>query len=145
MPGRLAYLRHRAAQWKQALKTGPSKAVFWSGHTDGVLAQVPAKAHAQAIGGVTLDMAMTDAGIPIPDKPPLGPKRRIQDQRQWKGPSATFAKKTQGDITVFLGKAVKPDSVYNVYEKPWLKKNPKVTSLTEIHHDGRINVVKGQA
>ena len=131
-------------QLKQALKTGPDQAKFWSGKTNGVSSRLTAQAQAKATGGKTLDMAMKEGGIKIPSKPPPGPKQKIQDQRNWKKPSTIFAQKVQGKVDVYLGKVVKPDSVYNVYEKPALMKNPKVTKITEHSHDGKPNVIKGK-
>jgi hypothetical protein len=131
-------------QRNQALKTGPGGAVFWSGKTDGVSARLTAQKYAKQTGGVTLDMALKQGGLPIPEKPPPGPKQRIQDTRQWAKPSKIFAQKAQGDIHVFLGEKVRPASVYNEHEKGPLKKNPKVTSVTEHYHDGTTKVIKGQ-
>jgi hypothetical protein len=132
----------------QALKTGPGQAIFWSGKTmvEGKKrsARLDAWKQAESTGGKTLDMAMKEGGIPIPSKPPPGPKQKIQDQRQWKKPSIIFAKKAQGEIDVHLGEAVKPDSVYNQYEKPKLLANPKVTKVTHRRPDGSTEVIKGQ-
>jgi hypothetical protein len=132
----------------QALKTGPGQAIFWSGKTivDGKKrsSRLDAWKHAESTGGKTLDMAMKDGGIPIPEKVPPGPKKSVKSQRKWKKPSIIFAKKAQGEIDVHLGELVNPDSVYNKYERPKLLENPKVTKVTEHRPDGSAEVIKGQ-
>jgi hypothetical protein len=110
---------------------------------NGVSSRVAAKEYAEKTGGKTLAMAITDAGIKLPDKVPPGPNKRAKSQRIWAPPSIKFAKQAQGDIHVFVGKKVNPLSVYSVHEKPLLLKNSKVTRVTEHHLDGTTNVIKG--
>jgi len=121
---------------KHALKTGPNQAIFWSGKTNGVSAEVAAKAYAKANGGKTMNMVMQHGNINFPTKEP-GPQR----DKEWRAASKTFAKQAQGNVHAFLGKDVKPNRVYNAQEKPALIKNPKVTSITEHYHDGHSVVV----
>jgi len=49
---------------------------------------------------------------------------------KWSEASTAFAKGASGDVHAHIGQEVRKDNVYHTEEKPNLKKNPKVTSIT---------------
>ena len=117
-------------QLDRALPTGPGKATFWAGRTNGVSAQVSADEHAKKTGGTTLEGHLKDHEL----KMPPWNKGDKAAEGKWNEASDKFASKAQGHVHAFVGKETRPDSVYHNREKKRLVENPAVKSITEHAH-----------
>jgi len=120
---------------KGTLKTQPGQAKFWAGSTPDhtgspVSAQQSAEADAAAHGGTTLESALHSAGHTMPDWDAGNPAAK----NKWSEASRAFAKGASGDVDAHIGTNVRKGSVYKTEEKPLLKKNPNVSSITEHAH-----------
>src|ERR1700722_1085965 len=115
---------------KKTMQTGPHQATFWAGRTDGVSAQHSAETDAARRGGTTLEGQLSDHDHKMPGWNPSDPAVGAK----WTEASQAFAEGAQGHVHAHLGKEIRPGSVYVHEEKPILRKNSKVHSITEHAH-----------
>jgi len=120
---------------RNSLVTQPGQAKFWAGNTPDetgspVSAQQSAEADAAAHGGTTLEGALHSAGHTMPG---WNPKNRAAKSK-WTEASRAFAEGAKGDIHAHIGTDVRKGSVYTNEERPALRKNKDVTSITEHPH-----------
>jgi hypothetical protein len=118
-----------------SLITQPGQAKFWAGHTPDhtgspVSAQESAEADAAAHGGTTLESALNRGGHTMPG---WNPKNKAAKDK-WTEASKAFADGASGHVHAHVGTTVREDSVYTNEERPALKKNRKVSSITEHAH-----------
>jgi len=107
------------------------KAVFWSGSDKNekgkdVSVSPAAQKFAKEQGKQTINMALKEQGIKIPPR-----RANTESDRIWDFASKTWATRAKGQTDAVLGSKVNPDSVWKRVEEPALKKNDKVTTVTE--------------
>ena len=105
-----------------AAESAPAARVFWSG---GSAAKTAAADWAGANGGMTLEMK--------------GAGRQLENFAQamdwahagplWESASGKFATEASGEVHVFLGETVSPNSIWHTVELPALQQNPNVTNI----------------
>jgi hypothetical protein len=120
-------------QLDKALPTGPGKATFWAGNTNGVSAQESADEHARKTGGTTLEGHLKDNDLKMP--PWQEGNKAAEDK--WNEASDKFAENAKGHVHAFVGDESRPNSVYHNREKKKLIENPNVHKLTEHRHPTR--------
>ena len=124
---------------KNALKTEPGTAFFWSGCAkmdpssgkllvsgDEVAAEIASKC-----GGTTLETQIKINNIEMPkwdfDVP--------ESIKAWEDTSAAYAKQVSGDVRAIVGPKLRTGNIWENIELPRLMQNPNVTKITTIDPD----------
>lgn len=124
---------------KNALKTEPGTAFFWSGCAkvdpstrkllvsgDEVAAEIASKC-----GGTTLETQIKIKNIEMPkwdfDVP--------DSIKAWEDASAAYAKQVSGDVRAIVGQKLRDGNIWENIELPRLMQNPNVTKITTIDPD----------
>ncbi|OJX32930.1 MAG: hypothetical protein BGO86_13165 [Chryseobacterium sp. 36-9] len=122
------------SKYASKLKTEPNEAFFWSGRTDGIGGQYIALEIALSRKGITLEGLIEKNKIPMP----------IWEERPdvWEAISEKYAQQVSGEIRAVIGNSRRSGNVWESFELPALKKNPKVTKVTTIDpKTGKENVI----
>lgn len=115
-----------------------SESVFWSGGVPGGSVKPHAQKHAEDRGKKTINHALEEAGIHIPE-----PTENPHSLHLWTHASALWAQKAHGRTEAVLGSVVRDDGIYKTVEKPILMQNKQVTKLVEYNaHTGKSQQVK---
>jgi hypothetical protein len=107
------------------MKTEPDTAFFWSGRTEGVGGMDTAANIAKTHGGTTLEMLIDKHKIQMPawdDKNPAVVK-------EWGEMSRAYAQGTCGRVRGVVGQDLRPNNIWESYEKGALTKNPAVNQI----------------
>jgi RHS repeat-associated protein len=107
------------------MKTEPDTAFFWSGRTEGVGGMDTAANIAKTHGGTTLEMLIDKHKIQMPgwdDKNPVVVK-------EWGEMSRAYAQGTCGLVRGVVGQDLRPNNIWEGYEKGALMKNPAVNQI----------------
>jgi RHS repeat-associated protein len=107
------------------MKTEPNTAFFWSGRTEGVGGMDTAANIAKTHGGTTLEMLIDKHKIQMPewdDKNPVVVK-------EWGEMSRAYAQGTCGLVRGVVGQDLRPNNIWEGYEKSALMKNPAVNQI----------------
>lgn len=124
---------------KNALKTEPGTAFFWSGCAkmdpssgkllvsgDEVAAEIASKC-----GGTTLETQIKINNIEMPkwdfDVP--------ESIKAWEDTSAAYAKQVSGDVRAIVGQKLRSGNIWENIELPRLMQNPNVSKITTIDPD----------
>lgn len=130
---------------KNALKTEPGTAFFWSGCAkvdpssgkllvsgDEVAAEIASKC-----GGTTLETQIKVKNIEMPkwdfDVP--------DSIKAWEDASAAYAKQVSGDVRAIVGQKLRDGNIWENIELPRLMQNPNVTKITTIDPDTMGEIV----
>ena len=125
-----------ASKYNFTLK--PNSSTFWSGIGDkgvGNGDQIAANC-ADKMGRTTLEKTLSSNGIDLPKWDASNPA----SINAWNSASSAFAMHSSGDVSVLLGNAVRPNSVWNVFERTILGINPNVGNIT-MYTPTTVNVV----
>jgi RHS repeat-associated protein len=110
------------------MSTKPNQAFFWSGRTDGIGGMDEAAKIAKANIGTTLEMLIEKHKIVMPNWDANNPVH----VKEWGKMSEAYAQGASGKVRGVIGTDLRPDNIWEGYEKGALKANPKVTSIETI-------------
>lgn len=103
------------------------KRFFWSGlGRDGA---TKAEEIARTRGGVTLETTIADRGIAMPTWDASDPAK----VKAWQDASKYYAEGANGKVHAVLGDNLRPGNIWETFEFPALKNNPRVTEIVKIN------------
>ena len=107
------------------MKTEPNTAYFWSGRTEGVGGMDTAANFAKTHGGTTLEMLIDRQNIQMP----VWDDKNSVVVKEWGEMSRAYARGTCGLVRGVVGQDLRPNNIWESYEKGALMKNPKVRQI----------------
>jgi len=107
------------------MATDPNTAFFWSGRTDGVGGMDVAANIAKSQSGTTLEMLIDRHKIQMPA---WDDKNQVV-VKEWGEMSRAYAQGTCGLVRGVVGKDLRPNNIWESYEKGALMKNPAVRQI----------------
>lgn len=108
------------------LLTRSSEAYFWSGLGSG--GYTVAAGVASAKGGTTLEMLIDSRKVVLPAWDAASPS----SVKAWQDVSSAYAKSASGTVRAVVGRNLRPGNIWETFELPALKSNPKVDRIMTV-------------